>query len=407
VIKLGCDESLPNNWRWVEANDVMDVRDGTHDSPKAVDEGIPLVTSKNLVGGKVDFSTCNLISMEDHEAISKRSSVDDGDILYAMIGTIGNPVIVEKSREFSIKNVALFKFTKGTEVYNRYIYHFLNSNLAIRQFQSNSRGGTQKFVSLGNIRSLQIPLPPLEEQKRIAAILDKADSVRRKRQQAIDLADDFLRSVFLDMFGDPVTNPKGFPLSILSDFYINHKNGTKCGPFGSALKKHEYVEDGVPVWNMDNISLNGKFTDSPRLWITESKYVDLEAYSVEDGDVIISRAGTVGKMGVVRSKSEHSIISTNLIRVRLGEKLRPEYFVNLMNYCKGRVGRLKTGPDGSFTHMNTGILDKLEFPYPPIELQDKFIEIKEKVIYSLEKSEENEIDNLFNSLSQKAFSGDL
>jgi type I restriction enzyme S subunit len=143
------------------------------------------------------------------------------------------------------------------------------------------------------------------------------------------------------------------------------------------------------------------------LWVTESKYSDLEAYSVDDGDVIISRAGTVGKMGVVRTKSEHSIISTNLIRVRFGEKLRPEYFVNLMNYCKGRIGRLKTGPDGAFTHMNTGILDKLEFPYPAIELQDRFIDIKKKVISSLEKGEAKEIDNLFNSLSQKAFAGEL
>nr|WP_306287967.1 restriction endonuclease subunit S [Pseudoalteromonas sp. WY3] len=185
MIKLGCDDSLPRLWKWVEANEVMDVRDGTHDSPKSVNDGVPLVTSKNLVGGKIDFSTCNLISQEDHLAISKRSAVDDGDILYAMIGTIGNPVIVEKSQNFSIKNVALFKFTKSSEVFNRFIYHFLNSKLAVRQFESNSRGGTQKFVSLGNIRSLKIPLPPLEEQKRIAAILDKANAIRRKRQQAI------------------------------------------------------------------------------------------------------------------------------------------------------------------------------------------------------------------------------
>ena len=147
--------SLPENWEWCKAQDYMDIRDGTHDSPKYVDKGYPLVTSKNLVNGKIDFSTCSFITKEDHDAISKRSAVDDGDILYAMIGTIGNPVIVEKKHEFSIKNVALFKF-KNKNVFNKYIYHFLNSEITKRQFSSNSRGGTQQFVSLKNIRELKI-----------------------------------------------------------------------------------------------------------------------------------------------------------------------------------------------------------------------------------------------------------
>ncbi|HSX52647.1 MAG TPA: restriction endonuclease subunit S [Cellvibrio sp.] len=189
------------SWPLVKASDVIDVRDGTHDSPKYIESGIPLVTSKNLVDGGIDYDSCQFISEEDHIAISKRSAVDNGDILYAMIGTIGNPVIVEKRFDFSIKNVALFKFNNDS-VFNRYVYHFLNSEGAIRQLLQQSRGGTQKFVSLGNLRDLRIPLPPLEEQKRIAAILDKADAIRRKRQQAIKLADDFLRSVFLEMFGD-------------------------------------------------------------------------------------------------------------------------------------------------------------------------------------------------------------
>ncbi|MBF4354487.1 restriction endonuclease subunit S, partial [Vibrio anguillarum] len=164
----GCNTSLPSGWQWAEAGKVIDIRDGTHDSPKPVEVGIPLVTSKNLKNGKIDFSICTNISAEDHEQISKRSVVDDGDILYAMIGTIGNPVIVQGDRDFSIKNVALFKFSKS-QVYNRYFYHLLGSSLVTQQLEKNARGGTQKFVSLGNIRALQIPLPPLEEQKRIAA----------------------------------------------------------------------------------------------------------------------------------------------------------------------------------------------------------------------------------------------
>ncbi|WP_063704297.1 restriction endonuclease subunit S [Pseudoalteromonas gelatinilytica] len=392
----------------VTANGVFSDGDWVESKDQNPNGDVRLIQLADIgVGTFIDKSNRFMTSEKAEEL--KCTYLEEGDILIArMPDPIGRACIFPElnTKCVTVVDICIVR-PASDEIDSRWLMHLINSERFNNQILKFVTGTTRQRISRGNLAKLDVEVPPLEKQKRIAAILDKADNVRRKRQQAIDLADDFLRSVFLDMFGDPATNPKGFPLGILSDFYIDHKNGTKCGPFGSALKKHEYVENGVPVWNMDNISLNGKFTDSPRLWITESKYVDLEAYSVEDGDVIISRAGTVGKMGVVRSKSEHSIISTNLIRVRFGEKLRPEYFVNLMNYCKGRVGRLKTGPDGAFTHMNTGILDKLEFPYPPIELQNRFIEIKEKVISSLEKSERNEIDNLFNSLSQKAFAGEL
>jgi type I restriction enzyme S subunit len=293
---------------------------------------------------------------------------------------------------------------------SKYLFYMLWSD-HFRLYGRSSMSGAagQKRVSADFIKGYQIPLPPLKEQKRIAAILDKADNLRLKRQQAIQLADEFLRAVFLDMFGDPVTNPNGFDLRMLGEFYCDKKNGTKCGPFGSALKKGEYVGKGVPVWNMGNITLKGDFIDEPSLWITEQKFRDLEGYSVSQGDVIISRAGTVGKMGVVRSKDTSSIISTNLIRVRFGKRLLPEYFVCLMTYCKGRVGRLKTGPDGAFTHMNTGILDNLEFPYPSIDLQRKYLAIRSGVLSVLnsEGGSSNHLSRLFNSISQKAFSGHL
>lgn len=259
------------------------------------------------------------------------------------------------------------------------------------------------------MESFKIPLPPLKEQKRIAAILDKADSLRRKRQQAIQLADQFLRAVFLDMFGDPVTNPMRFPSRDLSEFYINDKDGTKCGPFGSALKKHELVESGLPVWNMDNIDPSGRMVLPFRMWITEEKHKKLAAYSVADGDVIISRAGTVGKMCIASLRGARSVISTNLIRVRFGPALLPIYFVSLMTYCKGRVGRLKTGPDGAFTHMNTGVLDKLRFPYPPLELQCRFAAMVESVERQRARMRAHltELDALFASLQSRAFNGEL
>ncbi|HDY8155690.1 TPA: restriction endonuclease subunit S [Vibrio vulnificus] len=344
------------------------------------------------------------------EKVKPHQLIKENDIL--MCTSSGSSDLVGKcAKSDADYDVSFGAFCAGirpdlAKVSPSYLYHFLCSP-TFKNWTRNSSGANIKNIRASELAEFEIPLPPLDEQKRIAAILDKADAIRQKRKQAIALADEFLRSVFLEMFGDPVTNPKEWEVKNLSDFYVDSKNGTKCGPFGSALKKEEFVETGIPVWNMDNISLNGVFFDSPKLWITPEKYEEISSYSVEHGDVIISRAGTVGKMGVVRSVHEKSLISTNLIRVRFSEQLLPEYFVALMTYCRGRVGRLKTGPDGSFTHMNTGILDKLEFPYPPLPLQQKFVQILDDVNAYIEKQEDKKIETLFASLSQKAFSGQL
>ncbi|MBC2712099.1 MAG: restriction endonuclease subunit S [Desulfosarcina sp.] len=160
---------------------------------------------------------------------------------------------------------------------------------------------------------------------------------------------------------------------------------------------------------MDNISVDGRLQPDVNLWVTDYKFEELKGYSAINGDVIISRAGTVGKMCVLYTDYPKSIISTNLIRVRFGKDLLPLYFVSLMTYCKGRVGKLRTGPDGAFTHMNTGILDKLRFPYPPIELQNQFATIVEKSesLKTLYQQSLSELENLYGALSQKAFKGDL
>jgi len=161
---------VPDSWKWVRLNDVLDVRDGTHDTPKYVTEGIPLVTSKNLRDGQIDFSTAKLISLEDHKSISQRSKVDTGDILFAMIGSIGNPVLVSEEAEFSIKNMALFKAIRSS-LYMPFVYWYLF--IAQSNMKKQASGGVQSFVSLGFLREYLFPLPPLAEQKRIVARLEQ------------------------------------------------------------------------------------------------------------------------------------------------------------------------------------------------------------------------------------------
>lgn len=166
---------IPENWRWVRISDVIDVRDGTHDSPKYHDEGIPLVTSKNISSGKLIFDDVKLISMDDAQKINERSYVDDGDILFAMIGSIGNPVIVHKDREFCIKNVALFKNFAPMHISMDYFYWFLMHEQFV--LRKNAIGGLQPFVSLKVFRSHLMPLPPMSEQIRIAERLYELEDV--------------------------------------------------------------------------------------------------------------------------------------------------------------------------------------------------------------------------------------
>lgn len=161
---------IPENWIWVRLNDCLDVRDGTHDTPKYIEKGYPLITSKNLKNGSIDFSNCKFISRSDHFKISERSRVDINDILFAMIGSIGNPAKVQVDNEFSIKNMAVFK-PIIKEFNMDYLFWFLY--FSQENMKKISYGAVQSFVSLKFLREYLLPLPPLKEQKRIVKKLDE------------------------------------------------------------------------------------------------------------------------------------------------------------------------------------------------------------------------------------------
>ncbi|MHA1169426.1 MAG: restriction endonuclease subunit S [Candidatus Hodarchaeales archaeon] len=190
------------DWEMVKLGEVCDVRDGTHDSPKYKNTGIPLITSKNLKGNNIDFHNVNYISEEDHVKISKRSAVDDGDVLFAMIGTIGNPVVVKKDREFSIKNVALFKFENNNRLSNVYLRTLLNSKFASDNLLIKSRGGTQKFVSLTDLRNFIIPLPTIEKQTEIVADIEAEQQAVESAKKLIEIHEQKIKNKIAEVWGE-------------------------------------------------------------------------------------------------------------------------------------------------------------------------------------------------------------
>jgi type I restriction enzyme S subunit len=339
-----------------------------------------------------------------------RAILREDDLLITTSGDCGYVAQIDHKPEtptVASNFVRLLRFDRDL-VLPRFAYHVLRSDRFRAELAPFIRGTTLKNLAFATAAErVHVPVPDISIQASFAAILDKCDALRALRRKAISKLDQLHQSVFIDMFGDPRLNPRRFPLRRLSEFYGGPGEGTRCGPFGSTLKKSDVTESGVPLWNMDNISGAGQMQMPFRAWVSEQKAQDLAAYGVLDGDILISRAGTVGKMCVARSGEDKSLITTNLIRLRLGSQLVPEYFVALMTYCKGGVGRLKTGPDGAFTHMSTGILDTLSFPYPSIDLQRKWVD-RSRAILKQKKELEGHLylmGRQIESISSRLFSG--
>ena len=201
VEMFGDPVNNPMNYPKSQLGKVCDVRDGTHDSPEYYDVGYPLVTSKNVTGGKIDLSECNLISEDDYKKICERSKVDRGDIIMPMIGTVGKPVIVNAEPMFAIKNVALIKFTPDSLVTNIYIKTLLESDYFDRAVLDKIRGGTQKFIALGDIRKLEIILPDLKRQQCFSAFVERVDQQKQTVQQSLEKLELMKKALMQEYFG--------------------------------------------------------------------------------------------------------------------------------------------------------------------------------------------------------------
>ena len=316
--------------------------------------------------------------------------------------TCGNVHISEPRSYINGNAMALDQLDSG-RVDIRYLYYFFLR----RGFNDVISGSAQPQITGQGLTKVKIPLPPLEEQKHIAAILDKADAIRRKRQQAIDLTDKLLRSVFLDMFGDPVTNPKGWEVKPIESICVQ-KAGVKAGPFGSALKKEYYTKSGYRIYGQEQV-IAGTLSIGD-YYIDEAKYSKLASCSVESGDMLVSLVGTLGKTLVVPEKFEPGIINPRLVRLRTNNNLLNSEYLQQLFKQPGFQAQLNAySHGGTMPILNAGIIKSLNVQLPPIELQLCFISI----LKSIERKMNNFLsaqalnEDLFSSLTQRAFRGEL
>jgi type I restriction enzyme S subunit len=280
--------------------------------------------------------------------------------------------------------------------------HLFNSQAFRRKLERFTSGTTRQRISRSNLGRLIISLPPLAEQKRIAAILDKADAICRKRQQALQLADEFLRSLFLDMFGDPAINPMKFPIVQIGDIVSSANYGTS----EKSLETGKY-----PVLRMLNITYVGGWNFSD-LKFTDLDESQAERYLVRKADILFNRTNSrdlVGKTAVFRSDTPMAYAGY-LIRLRANERAHPEYISAFFNtrYMK-RVLRDKCKDIIGMANINARELQAFRIPLPPFSTQAAFAAVVEKVISgrSLFERASRDAEMLSRALSNRAFSAEL
>ncbi len=275
---------------------VADVRDGTHDSPIYQNQGIPLVTSKNLTENGLDFSNVSLISQEDYEEINKRSKVESGDILLGLIGTIGKPVLV-KSGGYAIKNVGLIK--ELLEVKNEFLLPLLQSNIFETYVSRKNTGNTQKFLALDGLRSFEFLAPSLPEQTHLGNFFRRLDSQIAESRAVLEKSRQLKKAMLAKMFP---ANGEKIPKIRFKGFegeWESRKLGDVVeivmGQSPSSTSYTDNPSDFILVQGNADMK-NGKVC--PRVWTTEC--IKLGAA----GDIVMSVRAPVGDVG----KTDYDIV---------------------------------------------------------------------------------------------------
>ncbi|MBD1848410.1 restriction endonuclease subunit S [Cyanobacteria bacterium FACHB-63] len=213
-------------------------------------EGIPFLRVNNIQDGKLQCEDILFIDSETDKALA-RSRIQPKDVLLSIAGTIGRSAVVPLDAPPMNCNQAIAIVRLNDKIDPYYFRYWLNTDDAIRQITGSKVTATISNLSLGCIRELLIPFPPIDEQRRIAAILDRADAVRRKRQEAIVLTEELLRSAFLEIFGDPIKNPKGWETQQLKSL-VDSSRGISYG----IVQRGPEVPGGIPVIRISNIGFN-------------------------------------------------------------------------------------------------------------------------------------------------------
>lgn len=367
--------------------------------------GIPITRIETIWNATIDdkrFGYANIEHIDEY----KNYLLEDGDILMSHINSpkhLGKCAIYRSKPETLIHGMNLLNLRpKKNILVPQFAFYYLSSNgfkEAITKISNQSVN--QASFSTTSLKKLKIPLPPLAEQQKIAAILDAADSLRQKDQQLVERYTALSQSLFLEMFGDPVTNPKGWGTKLLSDIAESQLGKMLSKASKLNINSKKYLRNANVRWrSFDLIDVaEMDFSDS-----------EIQKFSLIDGDLLVCEGGEVGRCAIWRNNLKDCYFQKALHRVRVKkELLTPEYLQEYF-FWMAQFGALNASvSEVTFSHLTAEKLKALRVPLPPIAMQNQFAERmqfieaqKHQAQRSLEKSEA-----LFNSLLQRAFTGEL
>lgn len=395
------------SWPLVPIKDVSTVVTGKTPSKKEDDNfggDIPFVTPAELNGSVYVSSASQTLTAKGASLVK---TVPKNAVMVCCIGSLGKLAIAERELVTNQQiNTVIFDVKKVDPKFGYYALQRLKP-----QMESLAPSTTVAIINKSNFEALEIPLPPLAEQKRIATILDKADAIRRKRQQAIQLADEFLRATFLDIFGDPILNPKKWEVRELKQLSSKILNGTT--PKGG---KENYVTKGITFFRSQNV-WKRKIVLDDIAFLDDETHKKMSKSSLKHKDILMTKTGrfntensSLGRAAMFMGEDDSANINGHVYLIRLNTQVINEFVLFILTTDEYReyIRRVCVGGIDK-RQLNKEHIEQFPIIYPPIELQNQFAAamratdlVKEQALSSLDQSEK-----LFKSLSQKVFTGKL
>ncbi|TLM84012.1 restriction endonuclease subunit S [Pseudarthrobacter sp. NamE2] len=336
--------------------------------------------------------------------------VTSGQFIYSRIDARnGAFAIIPKSLDGAVvsKDFPVFDIDRS-KVDPRFLLMCVGNKSFVDGIRTLSFGATNRQrVKEEVFLNLRLELPPLDEQRRIAAILDKADDLRTKRREALAHLDTLTQSIFHSMFGDPESS---WPELTIEDLADRHKGAIRTGPFGSQLLTSEFTDEGIAVIGIDN-AVSNQFAWKERRYISPEKYQTLRRYTVRPGDLLVTIMGTLGRCAVVPSDIPPAINTKHLCCITLNRKMAvPEWLHSYFLRSDAASQYLRQTTKGAIMGgLNMGIIKKMPVLLPPLELQHTFANRVAAVerLKELHRKHLTELDVLFVSLQHRAFRGEL
>ena len=382
-------------------SDVCDlITDGTHQTPIYCESGgYPFLSSKDVVGEKINWNSLKYIPYSLHKDLYKRLQPQINDILLAKNGTTGIAAIVDREEVFDIY-VSLALLRPNKNIYPKYLLYVINSPTTKRQFKSGLKGIGVPNLHLNVIRNTKIIVPSYEKQIFISKIFDNIIQLIENRQQQLNLLNELIESRFIEMFGDPVTNPMGWEMKKLDDI----------SDVGSS--KRVFVEElkntGIPFFRGTEIGLLAEGQNiKPEFYITEQHYNELCKISGKPqyGDLLMSSICSDGRIWLVKDDFSFYFKDGRVLWIHNIVKSVNNLFLKYVLKEKFISDYEHIASGTTFKELKIFILKQLTLPCPPIELQNKFatfVEQTEKTKSTIKKSLD-ELNLLKDSLMQKYF----